>query len=247
MAQCYFRFYAHLRNFLAQDKRSGHIDHTFEGRVSIKDMIESLGVPHTEVHLILVNGNPVDFDYLVQPGDRISVYPAFESIDIAPLGVMQPEPPSEPRFVLDVHLGRLAARLRMLGLDTLYRNDYADEELAQISSTEQRILLTRDRGVLKRSIVTYGYYVRETNPEQQLIEVVRRFNLTRFVRPFHRCLHCNGLLEPVDKETILDQLEPRTRQYFHEFHRCTNCGKIYWKGSHYDRMQRLIEQIAGQA
>ncbi len=175
------------------------------------------------------------------------MYPAFESIDLGPLGGMQPEPPSEPRFVLDVHLGRLAAHLRMLGLDTLYRNDYADEELAQISSAEQRIVLTRDRGVLKRSIVVYGYYVRETDPEQQLIEVIRRFNLTRFVRPFHRCLHCNGLLEPVDKEKIADRLEPRTQQYFHEFHLCTNCGKIYWKGSHYDRMQRLIEQIAGQA
>jgi uncharacterized protein with PIN domain len=245
--RCYFRFYAHLKDFLAPGRRQGgHVDHDFELRASIKDMIESLGVPHTEAHLILVNGEPVDFAYLVQDGDRISVYPAFESIDISPLTAIQPRPLPEPRFVLDIHLGRLAAYLRMLGLDTLYRNDTADEELARISSADQRILLTRDRGLLKRSIVTYGYYVRETDPQRQLAEVVRKFNLSQAITPFHRCVHCNGLLRSVAKEAISDRLPPRTKQYYDEFRICPDCGKIYWKGSHYERMQRLIEQIARQ-
>jgi uncharacterized protein with PIN domain/sulfur carrier protein ThiS len=245
--RCYLRFYAHLKDFLAPDRRQGgHVDHVCEMSTSVKDLIESLGVPHTEVHLILVNGDPVDFAYLVRDGDRISVYPAFESIDISPLVAIQPQPLSEPRFVLDIHLGRLAAYLRMLGLDSLYRNDFADEELARISSVEQRILLTRDRGLLKRSIVTYGYYVRETNPQRQLAEVARKFSLTQAIVPFRRCVHCNGLLKPVAKEAISDRLPARTKQYYDEFRICPDCGKIYWKGSHYERMQRLIEQIARQ-
>ncbi|MBV9385783.1 MAG: Mut7-C ubiquitin/RNAse domain-containing protein [Chroococcidiopsidaceae cyanobacterium CP_BM_ER_R8_30] len=243
MATSDFRFYAELNDFLPPSRRQVRFTYVFEGRGSIKDMIESLGVPHTEVDLILVNGESVDFSYLVQDGDRIDVYPVSESSHITPLVNVRPKPLLVPRFVLDIHLGKLATCLRMLGFDTLYRNDYTDEELAQISSTQGRILLTRDRGVLMRSVVTHGYYVRATHPPQQVVEVLRRFNLFEAVVPFQRCLRCNGLLQPVSKETIIDQLQPQTQEYMDEFHRCVECGQIYWKGSHYERMQHFIEQV----
>ncbi|MBI1876896.1 MAG: Mut7-C ubiquitin/RNAse domain-containing protein [Chloroflexi bacterium] len=237
------RFYAELNDFLPSDQRQKTLTYPFELSASVKDVIEALGVPHTEVDLILANGGSVDFAYLVQDGDYISVYPVFEAIDITPLVRVRPRPLRETRFILDVHLGRLAVYLRMLGFDTLYRNDYADEELAHISSSQGRILLTRDRGLLKRSVVTHGYCVRSTNPRQQLTEVVRRFDLFVSLAPFSRCLHCNGLLQAVDKETISDRLPPKTRQYYNDFRRCQCCDHIYWPGSHFQRMQQFITII----
>jgi uncharacterized protein with PIN domain/sulfur carrier protein ThiS len=204
----YFRFYAELNDFLPKSKRQVTFAFPLQNRTSVKDLIESLGVPHTEVDLILVNGESVDFSYIVQPNDRVSVYPVFESIDVTPLVRVRPQPLREPRFVLDTHLGRLAAYLRMFGFDTLYRNDYLDEELARLSSTEHRILLTRDPGLLKRSIVTHGYAVRASNPKRQLGEVLQRFDLFGAVSPFARCLRCNGLLHPVSKEEISNRLLP---------------------------------------
>jgi uncharacterized protein with PIN domain len=204
-------------------------------------MIESLGVPHTEVALMLVNGAPVDFAYHVLDGDRISVYPPFEHVDLPDMPDIQSS--GEPRFVCDVHLGRLAAYLRMVGFDTLFPEDYRDEELARISSEEDRILLTRDRGLLKRSIVKRGYSVRATDPWQQLEEVIKRFNLYDAIERFWRCAACNGVLEAVDKAAILDQLPEKTARYYNEFRRCANCGKIYWRGSHYEQIDQLVERM----
>ncbi|MGK7876358.1 MAG: Mut7-C RNAse domain-containing protein [Xenococcaceae cyanobacterium] len=243
MHQAFFRFYAELNDFLPPSRRKVAFAHRFKDSASIKDMIEALGVPHTEVDLILANSESVDFSYLVQDGDWISVYPIFESIDITPLLRVRPRPLRIPRFVLDTHLGKLATYLRILGFDALYRNDYQDEELAHISSRDGRILLTRDRGLLKRSVVTHGYCVRETNSWQQLVEVLRRFDLFRQISPFQRCLRCNGLTEAVAKEIISDRLPPKTRQYYDEFRICSECDQIYWKGSHYQRMQQFIAQI----
>lgn len=203
-------------------------------------------MPHPEVDLVLVNGQSVDFSYLVQDGDHISVYPVFESIDISPLVRVRPHPLRESRFVLDTHLGRLAAYLRMLGFDTVYGNDYADEKLARIAADEGRILLTRDRGLLKRSVVTHGYCVRETAPRRRLVEVLRRFDLFDAIRPFSRCIRCNGPLEAVDAEAIADRLPPRTRKYYDAFRICRACDQIYWKGSHYERMQALITSVLAQ-
>lgn len=246
MKQVWFRFYAELNDFLPTARRQLAFAHSFEGRVSIKHLIESLGVPHPEVDLVLVNGRSVDFSYIVQDGDRISVYPVFESINIAPLVRVRPQPLREPRFVLDTHLGRLAAYLRMLGFDTVYRNDFADEELARISSQEGRILLTRDRGLLKRNQVTHGYCVRGTNPRSQLVGVLRRFDLFQMVAPFTRCIRCNGILRPVSKQAISHRLQPKTRRYYDEFRVCQACDQIYWKGSHYQRMQQFIEGVLAQ-
>jgi 2-keto-3-deoxy-L-rhamnonate aldolase RhmA/uncharacterized protein with PIN domain len=243
MNHAYLRFYAELNDFMPVTQQHTLIDHPFELSRSIKDMIESLGVPHTEIDLILVNGNSVGFDYQVRDGDRVSVYPRFTSIDITPLLRVRPQPLPVARFVLDTHLGKLAAYLRMLGFDTLYRNDYTDAELAHISHAEERILLTKDRGLLKRTEVTHGYFVREIDPQQQVAEVLRRFALSQSVAPFSRCLRCNTLLKPVDKATIVDRLPPKTREYYQEFRICPTCGRIYWRGSHYDRMQHLIDRL----
>lgn len=239
------RFYAELNDFLPPENRARTITYSFEVSGSVKDMIESLGMPHTEVDLILVNGHAMDFTYRVREGDRISVYPEFRSIDISPHAHLRPQPPPEIRFVADTHLGRLAAYLRMLGFDTSYRNDYADEELARLSADEDRILLTRDRGLLMRTVVTRGCYLRATESARQLAELLHRLNLARASTPFRRCMHCNAVLRPIPKETISDRLLPQTRQHFHEFYNCPQCGRIYWKGSHYRHMRRLIESVTG--
>jgi uncharacterized protein with PIN domain len=238
-----FRFYAELNDLLPSAKRQVSFLHPYEGRVSVKHLIESLGVPHGEVDLILVNGQPVDFSYLVEENDRISVYPVFETIDISPVGRLRPKPLRQSRFVLDTHLGQLASYLRLLGFDSLYENSFEDERLAQISSRDSRILLTRDRGLLMRNLVTHGYCVRSSDPEEQLLEVIRRFDLRQQIDPFHRCLRCNGLLKPVEKEAIEDRLLPDTRRYYDNFHICQDCEQVYWKGSHYRRMRRFLTRI----
>jgi uncharacterized protein with PIN domain len=208
-------------------------------------MIESLGVPHTEVRLILVNGISSDFSYTVQEADWISVYPVFRYIDTGDLGRGSPEPAGEPRFVLDIHLGRLAAYLRMMGLDALYEQAFGDEQLARISRGQERVLLTRDIGLLKRGAVRFGYFVRETNPRRQLAEVSARFRLARHVRAFSRCLRCNVPLRAADKQEVAGRLSGRTRELFHEFLSCPVCERVFWKGGHYERMQRLIDTVAG--
>jgi hypothetical protein len=238
-----FRFHGELGFFLPRRLRSEIINHPFDWRASIKDMIESLGPPHCEIELIVVNGTAVDFGYIVGPDDRFEVYSHWQDADITTDIRLRPPLPCPPRFVLDTHLGRLAAYLRMMGFDTLYRNDYPDDELAQISADEDRVLLTRDVGVLKRSLVTYGYYVRETQPRLQLAEIVRRFDLNGSAVPFKHCMKCNGLLEPVEKATIIDILPPDTVRYYDDFHRCAACGRIFWKGSHYQKMQRLLDDL----
>ena len=243
MAIAYFCFLAELNYFLPPSKRQVSFTHFFKDRASIKDMIEALGVPHPEVDLITVNGKSVDFSYIVEDSDRINVYPISCASEVAATRLVRPTNLTINRFVLDIHLGKLANFLRMLGFDTLYRNDYDDEELAKISASEQRILLTRDKGLLMRSLVTYGYYVRQTDPERQVVEVLRRFDLFREVTPLQRCIRCNGLLESVAKESIIDQLPQNTRLSINEFHRCFSCGQIYWKGSHSERMQQFIEDV----
>jgi uncharacterized protein with PIN domain len=241
-----FRFYAELNQFLPPPRQQVPAVRQLRERASVKDVIEAVGVPHTEVDLILLNGHSVDFAYRVQDGDRISVYPVFEALDITPVLRVRPKPLREPRFVLDTHLGKLAVYLRLLGFDTLYRNDYDDDTLAQLSSSERRILLTRDRGVLKRRIVTHGCHLWETDPERQVGEVLRRFALFGAIAPFSRCPRCNGVLAAVDKAAIAAQLPPYTRASYHEFHRCQNCDRLYWKGAHYQRLQQLVQRLSAR-
>jgi len=241
MPVAHFRFYAELNDFLPPERQFSEFAYRFLDAAPVKDRIESFGVPHVELDLILVNGQSVDFAYRVQDGDRISIYPVFEAFDIAGLTRLRPEPLRDPRFVLDVHLGRLAADLRMLGFDTLYRNHWADERLAEISQSEHRILLTRDVGLLKRGSVTHGYYLRATQPRQQLAEVVRRFDLGRLAKPFSRCLRCNTFLAQAGKDEVRDRLPVQVALLHDEFLRCPDCGRTYWKGRHFRRMRQLID------
>lgn len=248
MKRACFRFYGELNDFLPPARRGVAFPHEFLGTPSVKDVIESLGVPHTEVDLVLADGESVDFSWALRDGARVSVYPVFESIDIAPLARVRPAPLREVRLVLDGHLGRLARYLRMLGFDARWRSDAPDEELARVAADERRILLTRDAGLLKRRIVTHGYYVREVDPRRQLAEVVRRLDLLGSARPFRRCLRCNDLLETVRKEDVAGELPPRVRERHGAFRRCPSCRRLYWAGSHHRRMERLVsELLAGQA
>ncbi|MGC8792835.1 MAG: Mut7-C RNAse domain-containing protein [Bryobacteraceae bacterium] len=244
MPEATFRFYGELNDFLPPALRQRDITRRFLLPAPVKDLIEGLGVPHPEVELILANGESVGFDYVVQGGDRISVYPVFESLDVSPLVRVRAEPLRNPRFVLDTHLGRLAAHLRMLGLDALYRAGASDHELARIAGEQHRILLTRDAGLLKHGVVTHGYWVRETQPRRQAAEIVRRFQLQRWVAPFTRCLRCNELLERLEGDPPTE-IPIGIRDRHREFWRCPGCGRHYWQGSHYSRMQAWIETLAG--
>jgi hypothetical protein len=246
MAVAKFRFYAELNDFLPPERRFTEFAYGFLDVATVKDRIESLGVPHTEVDLILVNGQSVDFAYRVRDGDRISVYPVFEAFDIAAVTRLRPEPLRDPRFVLDVHLGRLAAYLRMLGFDTRYQNDCSDERLAEILRQERRILLTRDLGLLKRCTVTHGYFLRATQPKGQLAEVVGRFDLARLAKPFSRCLRCNTPLVQAGTDEVRDCIPAQVALLHDEFQRCPECGRAYWKGGHYRRMREWVSgEMAG--
>ena len=238
-----FRFYAELNDHLPPRLQYEMVEKQFVVPASVKDMIESLGVPHTEVDLILVNGESSDFSRLVRNGDRVAVYPVFESIDITPVLRLRPQPLREPKFVLDVHLGRLAGYLRMLGFDTMYANRASDLELVRTSTEQKRILLTRDRGVLKHSAVTHGYWLRETDSRRQAEEVVRRFDLGRSLRPLTRCMVCNEPLREASKSEVEEHVPQRTLAWCNEFRECAGCGRVYWEGSHCRRMRRWIEQL----
>ena len=243
MHKVYLRFYEELNDFLHKEKRKKRFAHKYIDRTSIKDLIESLGVPHTEVDLILVNNKSVNFKYLINDGDDISVYPVFESFDISDVQHLRPKPLRKPKFIADVHLGRLTRYLRMLGIDVLYKNNFNDDEIVQLSSNERRAILTKDRGILKRNEVTHGYFVRSTKVEEQVKEILSRFNLQKEIKEFYRCIECNSLLKPIKKEKIIDQLPPKVARLQNEFFECRLCNKIYWKGSHYHKMLSLIKQI----
>jgi uncharacterized protein with PIN domain len=241
MNKASFRFYAELNDFLPAHVRYRAVSQAFDDGQTVKHLVEALGVPHPEIDLILVDGHPVDFAYQARDGDRIAVYPPFRSLDMSALPTLGPPPLDEPRFVLDGHLGRLAAYLRMVGFDALYQSDYADQALARISSEGRRILLTRDRGLLKRSVVSHGYWLRATEPRCQLVEVLQRFDLFDRLSPFSRCLACNGRLESVPKDQVSHRLPPATRESYEDYRLCQRCNRIFWRGSHVQRMTKLIE------
>ncbi|MBT4504294.1 MAG: Mut7-C ubiquitin/RNAse domain-containing protein [Gemmatimonadetes bacterium] len=238
-----FRFYEELNDFLPLARRKRAFQHEFAGTPSVKDTIEALGVSHTEVDLILVGGKSVGFDSLLVGGERVAVYPVFEALDISPLTHLRPHPLRRTRFILDVHLGKLARYLRLLGFDSLYRNDFDDAEIVAISLSERRIILTRDKGILKTGAVTHGYWLREVRPKAQLREVVKALDLGRSTKPFTRCMVCNVELSRVEKREIVDQLPERVRENQDTFARCSGCHRIFWAGSHYERLQELVQEL----
>jgi uncharacterized protein with PIN domain len=242
--QAEFRFYAGLNDFIAPAKRQKPFIYSFTPNPSVKDSIEAIGAPHTEVELIIVNGQPVLFDYKLQNGDKVSVYPVFHSLEIQ--GPPLREPSAEIKFLVDANIGKMAKLLRMLGFDTYFDFDLPDKEIADLAEREKRIILTRDIGLLKRKNVTHGYFLRKTNIEEQVMETIERFNLLPVMKPFSMCLECNGSIVPVEKNSIQDKLKPEIFADYQEFFNCLDCRKIYWKGSHYDTMLQKIAKIYGE-
>ncbi|HAE40512.1 MAG TPA: twitching motility protein PilT [Candidatus Riflebacteria bacterium] len=237
------RFYEELNDFVRADYRKKQIDRQLNHRTTVKDLIESFGVPHTEVDLILVNGTSVDFAFRVNDGDLISVYPVFESFDISEVTRLQERPLRNLQFIADCHLGKLAGKMRLLGLDVEFRNNIADDELVAAVVNDKKVLLSRDRRLLMRKVINRAYLIRSQNPDEQVAEVIRRFDLTDQLRPFTRCARCNGILDHVEKAAIIHLLEPKTKLHFDDFFQCQACRQVYWQGSHFGAIISFISRF----
>jgi len=235
------RFYAELNNFLPARLRQISFDYSFPGPLIVREVIESMKVPLSEVDLILVNSKAVDFNYPVNELDYVSVYPVFEQFDISGISQLRKTPLFISRFILDAHLGKLAKYLRMFGFDTLIENDYPDSKIREIASKYSRIILTLDKDLLTSRDVTHGYYVRSIHPKEQLTEIIDKFDLHSQVSPFTRCLICNTELTIAGREDISEEIDKDTLHTFNEFYKCSHCMKVYWKGSHYERMIQFIK------
>jgi uncharacterized protein with PIN domain len=246
MSEVTLRVYGPLNDFLPAHRRQAAWRHIVDGHPSVKDVIERAGIPHPEIDLILVNGLSVAFDEIIRSGDRIAAFPRFVAFDIGTQTRVRPRPLEHSRFLADVHLGKLARRLRLAGLDTTYDPHADDTALADLATRQGRILLTRDIGLLMRRSVTHGYFIRETNAQRQLVEVLRRFGPLD-LQPFSRCLRCNDLLHEVPKSAVATALLPRTQQHYHQFERCNGCSGVYWRGSHWKRLKQALDAACAEA
>ncbi|MFP4528685.1 MAG: Mut7-C RNAse domain-containing protein [Candidatus Kapaibacterium sp.] len=243
MDSAILRFYDDLNDFLPQKIRGRDFTVGLQIRQSVKDIIEAVGPPHCEVGLILINGHSAGFGELPSANDQISVYPYFSKFDITLVSKVAIPMPGRPNFIADVNLGRLAVYLRLLGFDTLYSNDLEDSEITEIASESGRIVLSRDIGLLKRSAIGLGRWLRSDKPVEQLRETLRKFNLFDEIREFTLCSECNSPLRTIAKSEIEHLLEEGTRRNFNDFFECSGCGKIYWKGSHYKRFMNFLNEI----
>lgn len=242
-----FRFYAELNDFLSPQRRQLAFEHPCASDASVKHMIEALGVPHTEVALILVDGVSVGFAYRLRHGERVSVYPAFTALDMEQAVQLRPPWQDTPRFVADAHLGQLAKNLRMLGFDVLYRNDYSDAEVVRLAVDDGRIVLTRDRDLLIRKDILYGCYLHAIASEAQLLEVVGRYRLAGAARAFSRCLNCNGMLQSIPKEAVGHRVPQHSHRIYRHFYECQGCSQVYWEGSHVARMRARLAPVLDTA
>lgn len=241
MVSASFRFYDELNDFLARERRGRDVATPCAHNATVKHMIEALGVPHTEVELILVNGESSGLERLLEEGDRVAAYPRFSRLDVGPLASLRLRPPGRMRFVADAHLGGLARLLRMAGFDTIYANTIHDDEIEARAVEEGRIVLTRDRELLKRRGVEFGCYVRALHAQEQLQDVFARYGLAERARPFTVCLHCNAPLRSVPKAAVLERLPPAVRETQEAFSTCDCCGRVFWKGSHWKRMAAMLQ------
>jgi hypothetical protein len=240
-----FRFYEELNDFLAPEHHKREFEARCARAATVKNAIEALGVPHTEVELILVNGRSVDFSYRMLDGDRVSVYPTFEAFDIAPLLRVRPQALRLTRFIADSHLGALARLLRMAGFDTRYENPCLDEEIRRLAGEERRIILTRDRALLMCRTVTHACYVHAREPHAQFREIVERLQLGSRARPFTLCLHCNLPIAAAEKAQIVDRLPGAIAATYERFWICAGCQRVYWEGSHWARMRDMLREMLG--
>jgi uncharacterized protein len=242
-----FRFYEELNDFLPPARRKRASEWRFRGTPSVKDTIEAIGVPHTEIDLVLVDGRSVGFGHRLHGGERVAVYPVFERLDITPLVRLRPRPLRVTRFVVDVHLGTLARHLRLLGFDTLWRNDLDDECIIESARSGPRIILTRDKGILKDGRVTHGYWLRATEPLRQVEEVVRALQLGPDFEIYTRCLECNGMLHGIRRIEAARAVPLQVFLVHRDFSRCEGCGRVYWPGSHRARLDAVIERARAAA
>ena len=245
MPEVIFRFYEELNDFLSPRRRKRDFQVGFKGRESIKDMIEALGVPHTEVDLILVNGKSVDFGYIIQHGDRISVYPTFESLDIKDVTRLREVPLRQTRFIADINIRDIVKYMRALGLDVCYDASLSPREIIRISKRENRTILTKSRKLLKFRNVTHGIFIRPGTTVEQIRGIIDYLPLRALIEPFSRCLQCNIPLVGVSKDRILDRIPAKTREFYDEYSYCTACDRIYWKGTHYMNIKKVVDEILG--
>lgn len=236
MKQVHFRFYEELNDYLPEKNQKTWFEFPFSEGMILLEAIQSMSIPPHEIDLILVNQQSGRFDYVLKADDRISVYPVFELFNLSGISQLREDPLRNPTFICDVHLGRLAKYLRMLGWDTLYSNRYTPEEIVKISTLERRIILSRSRKLTRQKEVTRSYWIRSSDPLEQVRDLILKLDLSAQAKPLTRCLNCNTKLVPVEKIEILYRLEARTAKYFEEFFICPACDQIYWKGSHFENM-----------
>jgi len=238
-----FRFHEGIKELLRPGNREGKFFCPVSRRASVKDVIESLGVPHTEAGRITAEGREVDFSYLPRAGDELDVHGVTPPLDVTSPCALRPTPLQKISFVVDVNVGKLARLLRLLGLDAAYDHLWRDTKIADVAASQGRIALSRDRSLLKRKKVEFGRLVRAGHPKDQLLEVLDFFGIRGPFKTFSRCLHCNLALAPVDKAEILHRLEPLTKKYFNVFHICPGCRRVYWPGSHHEKMIEWLEGV----
>ena len=241
-----FRFYEELNDFLPKYRRKTDFEAEFKGKRSIKDMIEALGVPHTEIDLILVNGKSVDFNYILQDEDRVSVYPVFESLNITDVTLLRKTPLRRNKFISDINLGDIVKYMRILGFDLYYDSLLSTREIIEISKRENRVILTKSRKLLKFKDVTHGIFIRPGTTAEQIRQIIDYLDIKDDIKPFSRCLLCNTLLKSVLKENNLDRIPPKTKEFYDEYVQCQFCDKIYWKGTHFINMKKFVRQILYQ-
>ena len=238
-----FLFHDNLNDFLRPREKNNWTRYPFSGSPAVKDAIEAIGIPHPEVDVILINNIPAGLLQPLQPQQQVEVFPALPRRTWPEAYSIQAKLPVAASFVLDVHLGKLAKSLRLLGQDTCYQNNYTDKDIAEIAARENRRVLTRDISLLKQKKINWGYWLRSQNAAEQLKEVIEYFNLQNQLAPFTRCLECNSCLSAVTKAEVWEYLPPKTRQYFNQFYQCPTCRRVYWQGSHYERMQEFVNSI----
>ncbi len=242
LTTAHFRFLGTLNDFLPIEKRNIKFIHTVKGQPAIKDTLEALGVPHTEIDCMIVDGKSVDFAYQLKGGERVNVYSYDKAVKGKKIKCLRPKLPRNPRFVLDSHLGKLVKHLRLLGFDSVYKKIFPDEEIVHSAVQEGRIVLTRDKGLLKNKMVQFGYWLRSPDPKKQLKEILKRYPLSPKIKPFSLCLKCNGKIIRIAKAKVVSSLPPQVKEFYRQFYRCRSCRKVYWKGSHHTQLMKIVNQ-----
>ncbi len=246
MPKVALRFYSELNDLLPDHRKNTDFEAEFKDKRSVKDIIEAFGVPHTEVDIIIANGESIDFKYILQGGDQISVYPAFEKPNIQNILHLCPAPPFKTRFIVDINLGDIVKLMRVLGFDVYYDQDLSNQNIIELSKKDDRIIITKSRKLLKFKDVAYGLLLHSGTTEAQIKDIIYRLEIKDKVRPFSRCLRCNGILSSVPKEEIEDRIPPKTRSFCDQYSHCESCNKIYWEGTHVFEMRKVIDRILGK-